>query len=64
MEVITTEIICLTDEENECLQKARDLLSTININSMAEGDIENATFIAIEALDEVCSFVVNGVSQC
>lgn len=61
MEILMTEIIRLTGEENECLQKARDLLVAMNRRSIAEGDVETVTETAISAIDEVYSFVLNGV---
>lgn len=60
MEILTTETIRLTDEENECLQKARDLLIAMNRCSIAEGEVETLTETAIYAIDDVYSFVEDG----
>ena len=58
MDIITTEIIRLTREENECLQKARTILTAIHRRCTEDGEIESLAMSAIESIDELYNFIL------
>lgn len=53
MQIIKTETLCLTEEEMQILNKARHLLEEIYAFAEADGEMMNASYLAMENICEL-----------